>query len=490
MESSSFKANFLFDDTHLRACLLLSFFIFASAFGLDFQACKSREEEILRVEPLLRLKRLGNISDSHKHLQRTFLSEASLEAGILIQSWMEEAGMTTWVDDIGNVHGRLVGGNASAPALLLGSHLDTVIDAGLYDGALGIVTAIAAVKALHVSGDSDRFPRPIEVIAFSDEEGVRFQSTFLGSAAVAGNFPLQLLRACDKRGITLEAALKARSFDGTAQSLLNLKYNRDSVWGYVEVHIEQGPVLEKQKVPLGVVGAIAGQTRLTVVVKGSQGHAGTVPMVMRRDPMTAAAAAIVTIEHICKNPKEYLNRKPVQNQQEYLVSEGALVCTVGEITSWPGASNVIPAEVIFTVDIRAEDDYVRSSIVLLIAQRIQEMCHIRQVLCDIQPKHEAIAVHFNSEIQERLQKAAAAAFQSLSNFTIHQYHQSVPTLVSGAGHDAMMMAQLTKVGMLFVRSIGGISHSPAEHVLEEDVWAASMALKVFLDNELASTMIC
>ncbi|KAI5055131.1 hypothetical protein GOP47_0030276 [Adiantum capillus-veneris] len=460
------------------AVLLL---FFASAEGFAFQ---STDEDVLKLEPLLRIRELAAISDSPHHLQRTFLSKASLEAGKLIQAWMEDAGMSTWVDDIGNVHGRVAGKNPSAPALLLGSHYDTVIDAGMYDGAFGIIAAVAAVKALHVGGLLDTFPRPIEIIAFSDEEGVRFQSTFLGSAAIAGKFSEHLLSVLDKSGTTLEAALKTSAFPGTPESITNIKYDTNSVWGYVEVHIEQGPVLERQGIPVGVVGAIAGQTRLSVNVKGLQGHAGTVPMAMRRDPMTAAAAAIVSIEHICKHPEEFLSGDLVQSQRDHFVLEGALVCTVGEIATWPGASNVIPGEVSFTIDVRAEDDSVRKRAVVAITKSIQDLSLARQVHPSIEIKHEAGAVHCDTLVQDRLQLASTEALQKLPSSGPHVEHEQVPTLVSGAGHDALMMAHMTKVGMLFVRCTGGISHSPDEHVLEDDVYAASLTLKEFLLHEI------
>ncbi|MCO5567785.1 hypothetical protein L7F22_021481 [Adiantum nelumboides] len=473
--------GYLSEHTELIVLLFL-ISIFAPASGFDF---KTTEEEVLKLEPLLRIRQLAAISDSPHHLQRTFLSKASLEAGKLIKAWMEDAGMSTWIDNIGNVHGRIVGKNSLAPALLLGSHYDTVIDAGMYDGAFGIIASIAAVKALHVGGLLDTYPRPIEIIAFSDEEGVRFQSTFLGSAAIAGKFSEHLLSVVDKSGTTLEAALKTTVFPGTVESICNIKYDTDSVWGYVEVHIEQGPVLERQGVPVGIVGSIAGQTRLSVNLKGLQGHAGTVPMAMRRDPMAAAAAAIVSIEHICKHPEEFLSRDLVQSQKDHFVLEGALVCTVGEIATWPGASNVIPGEVSFTVDIRAEDDAVRRSAVETILKRIQDLSLARQVQPSIEIKHEAGSVLCDSHVQERLRLASMQALQNLRRSGFHVDHEEVvPSLVSGAGHDALMMAHLTKVGMLFVRCTGGISHSPDEHVLEDDVWAASLALKEFLVNEI------
>ncbi|KAH7365903.1 hypothetical protein KP509_18G052300 [Ceratopteris richardii] len=396
---------------------------------------------------------------------------------------MEDAGMSTWIDNIGNVHGRTNGNNPSAPALLIGSHYDTVIDAGKYDGALGIIVAIAAVKSLHVHGLLEKFPRPIEIIAFSDEEGVRFQSTFLGSAAIAGKFSEHLLSVVDKSGTTLEAALKASSVPGTAESIIGMKYEADSVWGYIEVHIEQGPVLEKQGIPLGVVAAIAGQTRINVILKGLQGHAGTIPMAMRRDPMTASAAAILNIEHICKHPEEFMGDLE-QGKRNHFVHEGALVCTVGEIATWPGASNVIPGEVSFTIDVRAEDDLVRKSAVSTIIKRIENISLARQVFPRVEIKHEAGAVICDSDLQKQLRFAASQALRKLPSSVFQGDKQCIPTVISGAGHDALMMAHLTKVGMLFVRCTGGISHSPDEHVLEDDIWAASLALKDFLGKEI------
>jgi allantoate deiminase len=209
-----------------------------------------------------RLVELGKVSDADGYLERTFMSPASVRAANVIRRWMEDAGLITWVDQMGNVHGRVDGMNATAKALLIGSHLDTVVDAGIFDGSLGIVSAISAIKVLKLNGKLDKMKRPIEVVAFRDEEGVRFQSTFLGSAALAGRLQSSSLQISDKSGFTVKDALKQSSIDITEESLLNLKYDPASVWGYIEVHIEQGPVLEYAGFPLGVVKGIAGQTRL------------------------------------------------------------------------------------------------------------------------------------------------------------------------------------------------------------------------------------
>ncbi|KAG6475747.1 hypothetical protein ZIOFF_064976 [Zingiber officinale] len=307
--------------------------------------------EIPRDEVIERINQLAEISDADGYLERTFLSPASMRAAELIIKWMQDAGLRTWVDQMGNIHGRIESVNKSERTLLIGSHFDTVVDAGKFDGSLGIISAISALKALKISGKSLKLKRPVEVIAFSDEEGVRFQSTFLGSAAIAGQLPAPMLNTSDKNGVTIQDVLKENSFEGSVGSLLQVKYDPESVWGYVEVHIEQGPVLESLGYPLGIVQGIAGQTRLKVKVTGSQGHAGTVPMLMRQDPMTAAAELIVNLESLCKYP----DRVFTYNEQcGYYSRESfsGLVCTVGEISAWPSASNVIPSQASYNLQLQ------------------------------------------------------------------------------------------------------------------------------------------
>ncbi|CAM6124378.1 unnamed protein product [Calypogeia fissa] len=432
---------------------------------------------LLKDEVVQRLNDLGRVSDSEEFLERTFMSPAGLRAASQIRTWMTDAGLFTWIDDFGNVHGRFDGLNPSAPALLIGSHMDTVIVAGKFDGALGVLSAIAAVKALHKSGRLVDFPRPIEVIAFSDEEGVRFQSTFLGSGAIAGTLSPNVLQATDKSGVTVQEALQSISLPGTPASLFALKYEPDSVWGYVEIHIEQGPVLESMDLPLGVVDAIAGQTRLRVSMQGAAGHAGTVPMAMRRDPMTAAALAIVAIDELCMHPEHTLGK-------ELTPKGNSLVCTVGEIAAWPGASNVIPGEVVFTVDVRAKSDKLREAAVSAMEKAINDICKDRAILCEIELKHKATTVECDSMLTEKLRAAASSATNDLSGRPKDSL--SIPSISSGAGHDALAMAQLTRVGMIFVRCAGGISHSPLEDVHDDDVWAAGVALHSFLLQELES----
>ncbi|CAL0334922.1 unnamed protein product [Lupinus luteus] len=445
---------------------------------VDLEKSDDLFTQILRDEAVARLYELGKVSDGSGYLERTFLSPASVRAIDVIRKWMEDANLRTWVDQMGNLHGRVDGANASAEALLIGSHMDTVVDAGIFDGALGIVSAISALKALHINGKLQKLRRPVEVIAFSDEEGVRFQTTFLGSGAIAGILPATTLGVSDKRDVTIESVLKENSLEVTKESFLQLKYDSKSVWGYVEVHIEQGPVLEQVGFPLGVVKGIAGQTRLKVTVRGSQGHAGTVPMSMRQDPMAAAAELIVLMESLCKNPEKYLSYDDQCSDSTVKSLSSSLVCTVGEISTWPSASNVIPGQVTYTMDIRAIDDLGREAVIYDLSKRIYQICDKRSVSCIIEHKHDAGAVICDSELSSQLKSAAYSALRRMED----DIQVEVPTLMSGAGHDAMAMSHLTKVGMLFVRCRGGISHSPQEHVLDNDIWAAGLAILSLLEN--------
>ncbi|KAL9271831.1 Allantoate deiminase-like protein [Drosera capensis] len=469
-------------------------------------------QEILRDEAVSRLNELGKVSDVDGYLERTFLSPASITAGNIFQRWMEEAGLTTWIDNMGNIHGRVDGMNPSAPALLLGSHLvillpplltlpsfvhlppskrltylalfnkDTVVDAGNFDGALGVISAISALKVLKFTEKLGRLKRPVEVIAFSDEEGIRFQSTFLGSAALAGKLQPSALNITDKSGRSLREILRQSSIDTTEESLIQMKYEPKSVWGYVEIHIEQGPVLESVGLPLGLVKGIAGQTRLKVTVAGSQGHAGTVPMSMRRDPMAAAAELMFLLESLCRRPGDYLPSYEERSASMIDSLSSSLVCTVGEISCWPSASNVIPGQarllVAFTIDLRTIDDMGREAVLHELSSRMYDICDKRSVSCMIERKHDANAVMCDPDLSSDLKSAARTAFKKMAG----KVEIEVPMLMSGAGHDAMAMAHLTPVGMLFVRCRGGISHSPEEHVLDDDVGAAGLAILSFLET--------
>ncbi len=388
---------------------------------------------------MARLAELAAVSDTPDGLTRLFLSPAHARAVPLVQGWMRDAGLATFLDAIGNVVGR----NAhvpDAPVLLLGSHIDTVRNAGWYDGNFGVVAAIAAVQA------AGNLPYNVEIIAFGDEEGVRFPATLAGSRAIAGNFDPATLALRDASGVSLAEALKNFGCDPEAISAVG---RRGRVAAYVEAHIEQGPVLEAEDLPLGIVTAIAGASRFTVTVTGAAGHAGTVPMALRRDALTAATAMILAIEDQAK------------------LMPG-LVATVGSISVRPGAPNSIPGEARFTIDIRAPEDTIRAAAIAAIKAELQTIAETRSVAVEVVQTHDAPATPCAPWLQDQL----ATAVESLGIMPRR--------LPSGAGHDAMAVAALCPVGMLFVRCQGGISHTPEESITEADAGLAVAALTRFL----------
>ncbi|MET0675608.1 MAG: allantoate amidohydrolase [Bradyrhizobium sp.] len=395
-----------------------------------------------------RINQLGTISETSEHLARVFLSPEHRVAADLILSWMKDAGMAAHLDAIGNVSGRYEGDRPGLPCLMLGSHYDTVRDAGKWDGPLGVITAIACVADLNRRGV--RLPFAIEVVGFADEEGVRFASTLLGSRAVAGTFDESALGGRDREGISMREAMVTFGLDpehiGAAARL------RRELHGYVELHIEQGPVLEQQDLPVGVVTAIAGATRLAANLSGMAGHAGTVPMALRRDALAGAAECIVAVEQFCK------------------ADDAGLVGTVGAITALPGATNVIPGQVSFTLDIRAPTDLHRKRAVADIVRRIEAIAKRRDLALQIDITHENRTVPCAPWLKAQVAEAVAAE------------GYSVFELPSGAGHDGMAMIDIADVAMLFVRCRGGISHNPAEHVETADADAGARVLLRFIEN--------
>lgn len=393
-----------------------------------------------------RLDVLGGISDEPGRLTREFAGAAMRRARSEVEGWMRKAGMAVRHDNIGNLHGRYEAAAAGAPTLILGSHLDSVRDAGKYDGPLGIVIAIAAVERLHDAGR--RLPFAIEVIAFADEEGLRFSSTYLGSRAVAGSFDHAILDRTDAAGITMAEAIKG--FGGDPSHVGEDRWNAGTLLGYVEVHIEQGPVLEGLGLPVGVVTAIAGQARYLLTFTGQAGHAGTVPMHGRRDALAAAAEFVLAVE------------------ADAGAHEG-LVATVGQVAVHPGASNVIPGAVELSLDVRHPDENVRGRHTRRILERADEIAARRGVKASIQLQGENPSV------------PCAPRLVSLLARAIEAEGLEVVQLASGAGHDAVPMSALTDVAMLFVRCKGGVSHNPAESVTTEDVSAAVDVLSRFLE---------
>ena len=393
------------------------------------------------------LDELGECSEDPVELTRRYLTAEHAQAAEIIMRRMREAGMSAWLDAVGNVVGRFPGRRPGARRLILGSHLDTVRNAGKYDGALGVMLPIACLQALHERGE--RLDYPVDVIAFGDEEGLRFQATLIGSRAVAGTFDDGLLTAVDDDGVRLGEAL--RSFGLDPDAVGDAQYHRDDVAGYVEVHIEQGPVLEAENLPVGVVTSIAGATRRRVEVMGRAGHAGTVPMHLRHDALAAASEAVLAVERICGG------------------IPGA-VGTVGMLRTMPGAVNVIPGVVEFTVDVRAASDGLRRQALRRIDEAFVAIEARRGVLFDSVTTHESRAEQCSPWLMRCLGRAVAA--EGLE----------VRELPSGAGHDAMAMAHLTAVGMLFVRCKDGISHHPAESMTEADAAVTARVLLRFLEE--------
>ena len=403
--------------------------------------------DILARDVMQRLDDLAEISESTDGLTRRYLTTEHACVNERIGGWMRDAGMTTRVDEAGNIIGRYEGSEIDAPALLLGSHLDTIINAGRYDGMLGVVLPIQCIAAFHAEGR--RFSHAIEVIGFGDEEGVRFQSTYLGSRAIAGAFDRTLLERQDGDNISLAQAMTSFGLD--PQAIDQAAHNPARVVGYLEVHIEQGPVLERLELPVGIVTAIAGATRLEVNVIGLAGHAGTVPMIDRRDAMAAAAEMILCVEQIC-------------------TSEVDLVGTVGKIEALPGALNVIPGQVRFSIDLRSATDHHRHQAMRSIRAAIDAIAERRGVQTDLSTTHDAASV----PCSQALMQALADAVDNCGFETTY--------LPSGAGHDAAAMSTLSDIAMLFVRCEGGISHNPAESITADDVASAARVLMAFLEK--------
>lgn len=348
--------------------------------------------------------------------------------------------MTSWTDAVGNLWGRYEADEANAKTLLIGSHLDSIPNAGAYDGTLGVLVAIASVQQLHQQ--NIKLPFAIEIIGFGDEEGSRFGSTLLGSRAVAGAWKPEWWMLKDSDGVSLTEAftkfgLKPELIDTVSRSSSDLL-------AYLEVHIEQGPVLEKANRPLGIVSSIAGARRFKIDVKGYAGHAGTVPMHMRKDALLGAAVGMVLIER--------------------LANEFGVVATVGQIECAPGAVNVIPGSARFSLDIRSGDDLLRNKALNKMQQEFSLVCANRNLTCSWKEIHSAPAV------------GCAEWLQELQSEVLSDMGLPPVRLMSGAGHDAMALAAITDVAMYFVRCTGGVSHHPDELVLIGDVELAISAL--------------
>jgi allantoate deiminase/N-carbamoyl-L-amino-acid hydrolase len=387
---------------------------------------------------------LGSLSEDSGALTCSYLTPAHRATAARIRDFMMAAGLATHIDAVGNVVGVLAGG-PSRKRVLTGSHYDTVINAGKYDGRLGILLAVAVAGSLRRSGR--QLPYPLEIIAFAEEEGVRFKSTFLGSRAVAGRFDPSDLDSVDAGGCTLSDAISAAGHD--VDAIPAIARDSSQVACFVEVHIEQGPVLLEAALPVGVVTHITGSVRSVVTVEGLSGHAGTVPMALRRDAAAAAAEMVLAVEARCRD-------------------QPGLVGTVGQLAVPGGAINVIPGRCEFSIDIRSASDALRDAAAADISRAIDQIAARRHVKADQRSVLRAASVPCATALQD----AWAASIERIT-------HRPALRLPSGAGHDAMMMASLTDVGMLFVRcGNGGISHHPDESLSAAD---ADVAARVFQD---------
>jgi len=385
-------------------------------------------------------------------ITRRYLTPPVAKVHDHLRKRMESLSMTVTVDAAGNLRG-LWQLHPARPEkrLVIGSHIDTVPDAGAFDGVLGVVLALELVA----EAQAKSIPIAIEVIAFSEEEGVRFGVPFLGSRAVAGRFDQALLDLHDADGVSLEQSIRDFGLDPSAMSEALLS---DEAVAFLEIHIEQGPVLESEKLPLAVVTAVAGQTRCEVTFTGQANHAGTTPMHLRRDALIAAAEWIVAVEQVAE-------RHP-QNVQ----FDQGLVATVGKLIVEPNAGNVVAGLARATLDVRSARESARLEAVEQLLDRARTIALVRGLTCEVRHKMDQPAVSMDEELTALLADSVEAA-----GFPVRR-------MPSGAGHDAMVMATRVPTAMLFLRSPGGISHHPAENVIEEDVAAALEAGGVFLQR--------
>lgn len=405
------------------------------------EAYLNRAEKILQ-----RINTLAAISEDQSCITRTFGTPAFLAGSALVKSWLETAGLETRIDSIGNVRGRLVSSRLGAKTFVIASHIDTVVNAGKFDGPLGVLLGLDLLEQL--VQQEVQLPFHLELIAFSDEEGCRFHTTYLGSKVVGGFFEPDLLQKRDAAGITLAEAAAIMGCD--TQQLAYDAIPADNWLGYFEVHIEQGPVLYERNIPVALVTAIAGQQRVEMVFKGMAGHAGTVPMNMRQDALCCAAEAILAIE---------------QFGQEH---QQTLVATVGKLDIRHAASNVIPGEVVCSLDLRSADEERLAWASKALFENVQAIARQRN-----------ITLNWNL-IQQTAPVTCDASLNSLLARAIADSGYEVVPLVSGAGHDAVPISKVAPATILFVRCFKGISHNSLENVELPDLAAALRVADRFL----------
>lgn len=389
------------------------------------------------------LREIAAVSEPGPGVTRLPFTEEHRRAGALIAEWMKAAGLETRWDDAGTLIGRREGTDPSAGTFLLGSHQDSVRQGGAFDGIMGIVLSILAMDTMRTTP----LPFAVEVLAFADEEGVRFPTALLGPRALAGTLPDGVLEMTDRNGTSVRAALAG--FGCNPEGLSALVRERKSVRGYLETHIEQGPVLEAEGLPLGIVTAIAGIERHSMTIAGRAGHAGTIPMALRHDALCVAAATVGAVERICSE-------------------NTAVLGTVGMLEISPNVVNAIPGDVRMTVELRSADDAARAQVRKRVAQAAETAAEQRGCRLQMQWTYEQPATACDIAMQDRLAQAMSEAGLKPRR------------LMSGATHDASAMADLAPIAMLFLRCAGGISHNPAEHAGAKDMGAAIDVIRRFL----------
>lgn len=388
-----------------------------------------------------RIEILASISEEADKVTRPFMSTAMRRVNQTAQRWLESAGASVWEDTLGNVHGKIVGTHPipeERQTLYLGSHLDSVRDAGKYDGPMGFLVALAAVEELKARDES--VPFDIHIVGFSDEEGLRFQTAYLGSSYVAGTFKASLLDTVDRNGVSVAQAIKSWGHD--PETAIAEMRPPERPLGYLEAHIEQGPMLEGLKCSTGIVSAIAAQKRIRIEWRGKSDHAGTAPMDWRRDALCGAAEWILLAERLGRQ-------------------RDRLRATVGQIHAEPGASNVIPGRVLITLDIRHPNDEVLEEATDFLHAQAMEIAKQRRLSVSWDYMMQAPSVQMDDSL--------CAALDT----SVKKVQDQAPYLFSGAGHDAVAMSAAMPVGMLFVRCREGLSHNPEEYVAPDDMRTAA-----------------
>ncbi|MBM7570121.1 Zn-dependent hydrolase [Aquibacillus albus] len=393
-----------------------------------------------------RINELGEIGRSENGgLNRFSFTDEERQAKELIKKYMAEAGLSVREDEIGNVFGKMDGKNPNGKTVLIGSHIDTVLNGGKFDGAVGVLSGIEVLQTLNEKGITTE--NPLEVVAFTDEEGARFSTGLLGSEAYIGDLTYNdLADNTDNNGISIAEAMINQGYDPT--NLASVKADANSIKCYLEVHIEQGKVLESKNVPVGLVTGIAGLRWLKIKINGEAGHAGTTPMALRKDPLAAAVEIIHRVEQLAKEQEQ-------------------TVMTVGQFIVNPGGINVIPSNVEFTIDIRDLSEALLDQLVTQINNMTHNICAKREVTLEVENLHSVSGVDCSAEVYQSIQT------------TIEDKGIEVVKLPSGAIHDAMVIGKITDIGMIFLRTKDGISHTSEEWCEKEDV---SMGAQVLLGS--------